>query len=663
METADGIYDSVCPLDCPDTCSLSVTIADGRVTHVDGSHRNPYTAGFICAKVRRYPERVYAPERLLHPLRRVGAKGEGRFARISWDDALDLVSSRLATVVRESGAEAILPYHYGGSNGLLNDDAVDARFFHLLGASQLEKTICAAPTGAVARALYGGMVGVPPEDYGRARCIVLWGVNPAATSIHTLRHVQEAQRAGALIVVVDPRRTRTARIADIHLQPRPGTDVVLALAVARQLIASGACDASFIAANVVGFETFRAAAERFTPSVCEEITAVPVRDLCNFAAAYAAASPAVVRCGWGLERNRNGGNAVRAVLALPAIAGKFGVRGGGYTMSMSGGFDIDKQRLGRPDLRACPARSVNMTQLGRALTELASPPIRALFVYNANPVASTPDQNRVLAGLAREDLFTVVHEQVMTDTALYADVVLPATTIFEQNELHKSYGHVYLQYSRALIDPVGEAVDNATLFRHLAARMGLGTADLFAEQEMMADALGVARAEEVRSERVLRMAFAGSYDVVQFGTVWPRTADGKIHLAPADLGPICFREEVPSTYPLVLLTPASERLINSSLGEFNLADPRLTLHPEDASARGIVDGAAVRIYNDLGRVEVRARVADDVAPGVVSMPKGIWRSATLNGATATALIADDLGDIGDGACFNDARVEVEPLGA
>jgi len=650
--------ESVCPLDCPDTCSLTVSLQDGHVVGVDGSHRNPYTDGFICAKVRRYPQRIYAPERILHPLRRSGPKGAGQFERISWEEALDLVAQRLQQAAQASGPESILPYHYGGSNGLLNEEGADARFFNLLGACELQKTICAAPTGAAARAMYGGMVGVPPEDYPLARCIVLWGVNPATTSIHLLRQVQRAKSAGAMIIVVDPLATKTARLADLHIRPRPGTDVVLALGVARQILQADAVDHDFVARHVEGFAEFCAAAEPYTPERVAQITGVERATLASFARTFAAASPALIRCGWGVERNRNGGNAVRAILALPALAGKFGVRGGGFTMSMSRSFDVDSQALARPDLRRGAARRINMTRLGRALTELDDPPIKVLFVYNANPVASTPDQNRILTGLVREDLFTVVHEQVLTDTALYADVVLPATTIFEQRELHKAYGHNYLQYSEPVIAPCGEAVANVELFRRLAARMGIGTNELWDESQLVADAVGAQRAAEVRAEKVVRMRCGGSDEFVQFGTVFPRTADGKVHLAPVELGVLAYRDEAPSAYPLILLTPAADRLVNSIFGEFNLDDPRLCLHADDAHARAIVDGEFVRVFNALGTVEVRAQISDEVVPGIVTLPKGIWRRSTRNGSTSTALIGDELTDMGDGACFNDARVEV-----
>lgn len=656
MAESASVRESVCPLDCPDTCSLSVSVdGHGKIVGIDGSDRNPYTDGFICAKVRSYGKRVYGPERVRRALRRIGAKGEGRFEEISLGDALDLVATRLSETAARFGAEAILPYHYGGSNGMLNDDGADARFFHLLGASHLEKTVCAVPTGIVASALYGGMVGVPIEDYPLARCIVLWGVNPAATSIHTFRILREAKQAGAYVIVVDPRRTKTARLADLHLQPYPGTDAAVALGVLRILIEQGAAAGAFLDAHTTGFEELRAAAAEYTLERVAEVSGIAPHQVTAFAENYASASPAVLRCGWGLERNRNAIDSVRAVLSLPAVAGKFGVRGGGFTMSMSGGFTIDKPALQRPDLRRRPARSVNMSRLGRALLELDDPPIGALFVYNANPVASSPDQHRILAGLAREDLFTVVHEQVLTDTARFADIVLPATTVFEQNELHKAYGHRYLQYSQAVIEPVGDAIDNVTLFRELARRMGLGSDDLFDEQQLQEAALGREQAQQLREENV----HLGAVDeVVQFGTVWPKTADRRVHLAPPELGPFRVRSATNDRYPLVLLTPASERLINSSFGEFNLPDPRIVVHPEDAAARNVTDGAWVRLFNDLGEVEIRARVSDEVPAGVVSMPKGVWRKSTGNGFTSTALIADEVGEIGGGACYNDARVEM-----
>lgn len=647
------VLDSVCPLDCPDTCSLSVTVDDGRLTRVDGSHRNPLTDGFICAKVRRYAERVYSPLRVLHPQRRVGAKGEGRFERIGWDEAIALIAERFRAVIAAHGAEAILPYHYGGSNGLLGDNAADARFFAHLGASELLTSLCAMPTGAAYRALYGTMPGVPPQDYALARGIILWGVNPSATSIHLVPYVRAAQVAGAFVAVVDPRRTPLARTADLHLAPRPGTDVVLALAMIdalrRRGVAAEACANGLdeLTRAAAAWPVARAAAE------CD----VPAADIERLVEAYAAASPAVVRCGWGVERNHNGGQAVRAILALPAVAGKFGVRGGGVTMSLSRAYPIRSERLQRPDLAPRPRRVLNMVQLGRLLTDQPpTPPIQALYVYNANPVAMTPDQNRILAGLAREDLFTVVHEQVMTDTARFADVLLPATTIFEQTELHRSYGHYVLQYSEPVIAPVGESLTNPQVFARLGRALGFTDPAAMAEEEaLMADALDDQQLAVVRRDGAVTVRDG----VIQLGTVFPSTASGRVELCPPELGPVDYRP--PAGTGLVLLSPASDRTINSIFGELHTRPAVLAMHPDDAAARGLRDGQAVRVFNELGEVHVPLRLSAELRPGLVTLPKGLWRSSTLNGATSTALIPDALTDIGGGACFNDARVEVAPL--
>ena len=648
--------DSVCPLDCPDTCSLDVTVEDGRVTRVDGSRRNPVTEGFICAKVRRYPERVYSPLRVLYPQRRVGPKGEGRFERIAWDEALALIAERFRAVIAAYGAEAILPYHYGGSNGLLGDNAADARFFARLGASELLTSLCAMPTGTAYRAMYGTMPGVPPQDYALARCIVLWGVNPSATSIHLVPQVRAAQAAGAFVAVVDPRRTPAARTADLHLAPRPGTDVVLALAMIDALRRRG------VAAEprVNGLDALTRAAAEWPVARAAAECDVPAADIERLVDAYAAASPAVVRCGWGVERTHNGGQAVRAILALPAVAGKFGVRGGGVTMSLSRAHPIARDRLERAELAPGPRRVINMVQLGRLLTDQPpTPPIKALYVYNANPVALTPDQNRILAGLAREDLFTVVHEQVMTDTARFADVVLPATTIFEQTELHRSYGHYVLQYNEPVIAPLGESRTNPQVFAGLARAMGFTEPAVLAEEEgLLADALSPELLEQVRRERAVPLDFPGGA-VVQLGTVAPDTDGGRIELCPPALGPVAYQPL--GGDGLVLLSPASDRTVNSIFGELHGRPAVLAMHPADAAARGLRDGQPVRVFNGLGEVHVPLRLSAELRPGVVTIPKGLWRSSTLNGATSTALIPDALTDIGGGACFNDARVEVAPL--
>jgi anaerobic selenocysteine-containing dehydrogenase len=447
---------SICPLDCPDACTLDVKVDDERVVAVEGSRANPLTAGFICAKVRRFPEHMYGPERVLRPAVRDGRKGAGQFRDVSWDEALARVAAGLADARDRFGGESILPFCYGGSNGYLTQDATDARLFHRLGASRLLRTVCAAPTGAAAAGLYGKMPGVALPDYEHARLIVLWGCNPTASGIHLGPPIQRARQRGARLVVVDPRKTRLAHQADLHIPLRPGTDLPVALSLIAWLFESGRADREFLAAHATGVEALRARAAEWTFARAASEAGVSASDLEAFARLYADTSPAVIRCGWGPERNRNAGSSVAAILALPAVAGKFGVRGGGYTMSNSPAWrDIDTNAAAAE--REPATRAVNMNQLGVALTELDAPPVKALFVYNANPVATIPNQEKVRAGLAREDLFTVVFDAVWTDSARVADVVLPATTFLEHDELARGYGGYVLQAARPVVPPVGEA--------------------------------------------------------------------------------------------------------------------------------------------------------------------------------------------------------------
>jgi anaerobic selenocysteine-containing dehydrogenase len=466
----EHIVSSVCPLDCPDSCSLDVMVQDGRVTAIDGSSLNPVTGGFICAKVRRFPDRVYGADRLLYPAVRTGAKGQGAFARASWNEALGLIAERLREVRERWGGEAILPYSYGGSNGLLTQDTSDAALFRRLGTSRLARTVCAAPTGAANMALYGKMASVAYEDCVDARLIILWGVNPSVSGIHLVPYVREAQRRGAKLIVIDPRTTTLATQADIHLAVRPGTDLPVALAIHRHLFENGGADRSFLAKHARNVDRLRASAEPWTFDRAAAEADVPADALRQVADMYAAASPALIRCGWGQERNRNGGSASLAILALPAVGGKFGVRGGGYAMSNSASWNIGRSWVRDPEPQT---RIVNMNHLGRALTEYQAPPVQALFVYNSNPAATSPDQTRILAGLSRDDLFTVVFEQVMTDTAFFADVVLPATTFLEGYDLARGYGPISLRLGRPVIEPVGEARSNADVFGELLQRLDL----------------------------------------------------------------------------------------------------------------------------------------------------------------------------------------------
>ncbi len=663
-ELPEAIVQTACPLDCPDSCSLEVTVRGGTIVEIDGGTANPVTNGFICAKVRRFGERVYGPDRLRYPAVRKGPRGSGQFARVGWDEALDLIADRMRGVVAECGGEAILPFSYGGSNGLLTQDTSDAALWRRLGTSRLARTVCAAPTTAAATAMYGKMASVSYQDYARARCILLWGVNPSASGIHMVPYVREAQRAGGRLVVVDPRVTPLAREADLHLALRPGTDVVVALAIHRFLFEHGRADLAFLQAHATGWERLRERADEWTFERAAGVAGLRAADLQQAAEWYAEAIPALVRCGWGQERNRNGGNASAAILALPAVAGKFGVRGGGYALSNSGAWGFAKPWL----VDAEPAtRLVNMNQLGRALTRLQSPPVKLLFVYNGNPLATMPDQQRVLAGLQRDDLFTVVFDQVMTDTAMYADVVLPATTFLEHYDIARAYGPVHLHMVRPVIEPQGEARPNADVFTELLQRLelsrdGESSGDL-EELLHVLDRMPAAFGSALQQDRIPLPQ--GGATPVQFGDVLPRTPGHKAHLFPepldaeAPLGLYTFQAD-PATieFPLSLISPASERTVSSTLGELARPEPKLAMNPVDAAARSIGDGDDVRVFNGLGEVWCRVHVTGSVRPGVVSLPKGLWRRTLPGQTTSNTLCPDTLTDLGGGACFNDARVEV-----
>jgi anaerobic selenocysteine-containing dehydrogenase len=669
LAPTESHVETACPLDCPDACTLRVTLRGGRITHIDGSHENEITRGYICAKVRKFHHRVYGEDRLLRPAVRKGAKGSGALRPSTWDDAMELITSKIESVRREFGGEAILPLCYGGSNGLLTQDSTDAALFRRLGASRLLRTVCAAPTGAANEGLYGKMPSVSYQDYPEAKLIVLWGVNPSASGIHLMPFLKEARERGGTLVVIDPRGTPLARQADLFLQVRPGTDLAVALALHRHLFVDGHADRAFLDAHTTGADRLRERAEPWTFERAAEESGVREELLRQLADLYVASTPALVKCGWGLERNRNGGSAAAAVLALPAVAGKFGVRGGGYTMSNSAAWNL--QRTWVADAEP-PTRAINMNHLGRVLTDgpESGPPIKLLFVYNCNPAATMPDQNRVLKGLAREDLFTVVFDQVLTDTAFYADVVLPATTFLEHYDFVKSYGPITLQLARPVIDQVGESRPNADVFADLTRRLDLSRGgDPESELDAMLqilDGLPAPHSEELRERWVARPPFDGR--PIQFVDIMPRTDDAKVHLFPdaldrqAPLGLYGFQTD-PGTaqYPLALISPASERTVSSTLGELPRPAVQLEINPDDASDRGLDDGDMVRMHNELGEVHLAVRITPLVRRGTVAMPKGVWRRSVSNGQTSNALVPDRLTDLGGGACFNDARVQVEKL--
>jgi anaerobic selenocysteine-containing dehydrogenase len=658
---------TACPLDCPDSCTLEVTVENGRIVEIDGGHENSVTRDYICGKVRRFTDRVYGDDRLLYPGIRKGGKGEGTFNRVSWDEALDYIADRMIAIRDRSGAEAILPFCYGGSNGLLTQDTNDALLWRRFGTSRLARTVCAAPTGAANLGLYGKMPGVTYEDYVHARLIILWGVNPSTSGIHIVPFIKEARKNGATLVVVDPRTTSLAKQADLHIAPHPGTDLPVALALHKYLFDRGHADTQFLAEHAKGVDELRARAEHWTIDRAAQTAGIDRDTLERLAEMYASANPAVIRCGWGLERNRNGGSAVAAVLALPAVAGKFGVRGGGFSMSNSGALGI-KAAMWMNDDPEPSTRIVNMNKLGDALLEYTNPRVEMLFVYNCNPLATMPNQNRVLEGLRRDDLFTVVFEQVFTDTSRFADVVLPSTTFVENYDIAKGYGPISLQLVRPVIEPVGEARSNPEVFSELAERLGVGGAE--AETDTLLRIVGKmppAIGSELMDRGSATPPFGGR--PVQFVDVFPLTPDRKIDLCPAALdaeapsGLYGFQPD-PATakYPLALISPASEKTVSSTLAELRQRAGVLHMHPSDAAARGLAQDDPVRVFNDIGEVQCPVGLTTDVRPGTVSLSKGLWRKSTYNGSTSNALVPDTLTDLGGGACFNDARVQVALLG-
>ncbi len=672
MNESNHTIGTSCVRDCPDACSLEVVVEQGRVKKIGPGTENDVTRDFICSKVGRFADRLYHPDRLLYPMRRIGAKGEARFERIDWDEALGTITERFRSIQESVGGEAILPYNYGGSNGFLTDDLVDSAYFARLGASRLDKTICAAPTSGVAKGMYGKMAGVAFPDYPEAKFILIWGANPRASNIHLVPYLREAKARGAFIALVDPVRTLSKDLIDLHLPVFPGADLPLALGMIHHWASAGRFDRAFLDAHAVELDTLLDAASEWSLERAAKEARVDPESIRLLADRYADATPAVLRCGWGLERNRNGGQAAAAILAMPALLGKFGRRGGGYTLSNSGAGKLDASKLWNTS--SWTTRVINMTELSRVLNEpdtLIGPPVHGLFVYNCNPVATVPDQNGILRGLLREDLFTVVFEQVMTDTARYADILLPATTMLEHYDYKRSYGSYVVGATKPVIEPVGEARSNASVFAELARAHGFEDPIFhWPEAELRKRVVAAIELqgkpvspEPFETGGMERYDFDGSSNPVQFESVLPQTEDGKIHLAPAVLGPSPYAyEEIRSeSFPLCLITPASAKLVSSTFGEFNVQELHLTIHPDDARRREIASGDKVRVWNELGEVECIARVDAHLREGVVSLPKGAWMKSSLNGRTSTALTPTNVNVVGGGACFNDARVEVAAI--
>jgi anaerobic selenocysteine-containing dehydrogenase len=673
---------SVCPLDCPDTCSLTVTVTNERIVSIRGSHANPFTAGVLCAKVpASYPEFVHGDVRIRTPLRRVGPRetvdGHG-FERISWDEAIDTIHARFTAIIAAHGPQAILPFNYAGPHGLLAGGSMDYRFFHRLGASLLDrKPLCGGIRAEAWVGTFGTVPGMRPEQTEAAQLIIAWGNNVTWSNLHLMPVINRARTRGAKLVVVDTRRTPIARQADLHIAIAPGTDVVLAWAMAAELERRGALDRAFIAQHVDGVEDYLAQARRYSVADAARICGVPESQIETLVEWYASLSPAAISVGNGLERNQNGGSGIRAVFALPALAGKFGVPGGGLVMGARYAFARTPDRLQRPELIPPGTRMLNIIDVGAHLLDpTLSPPIKAVFIYNHNPLIVHPDQNRLRRGLLREDLFIVGSDVAMTDSMRFADIVLPAASHFEHPDLFAAYGTHWLQRAERVIAPQGESLPNTDIFRKLAARFGFTDAIFTAsDAELMDEAidpddvrLGGVRPSRIPTDRALAMTTNGE-EYVMFKNVFPNTKSGKVELASPYLeqkyGARLPRFlPVASPYPLTLISPASDRRTTSTFGGTRgdeTATPPLEMHPDDAKARRLADGMRVRVWNDLGEVHLPLLVTDIIPRGVVCTLKGAWMGTTDNGQTISALCPAHHADIAEGACYNDARVEVAPL--
>ena len=689
-ETKQGIR-GVCPHDCPDTCAMITQVENGRAIKIRGAPDVPFTDGVLCTKVSHYLERTYSNQRILYPMKRVGKKGEGRFERISWDMALETIATRFRQIAAED-PRGILPYSYAGTMGLVQRTAMDHRFFHRLGASFMDRTICAEAGYQGYKASIGDSRGTDPEAFADAPYILIWGANPVVSNLHLWSRIVEAKRKGARVVCIDPVRSLTAEKSDWHLAPLPGTDAAIALAMMHVLIRDGLCDEDYIARYTTGYSTLKHRVADWTPARAAAETGLTAEDIEQLAREYGQEGrAAAIRVNYGLNRCAGGGAAMRAIACLPALTGHWRWPYGGVLLSTSGTYGSDSQALERPDLYPenphFPPRHVNMSAIGNALLEARSPPIRAIMVYNANPVAVAPDTNKVRQGFARDDLFCVVHELFQTDTADYADILLPATSQLEQWDIHKSYGHLNVLLNEPAIAPLGEARPNSWVFRALAERMGFHEA-CFRETDEEIGALAFRR-DHPRSGNIdmktLRQQGWQRLDVPRpyapFAEGGFPTPSGKCEfysdtLARQGLDPLpCYippREGPRSNpllaqrFPLAFVSPPSRHFLNSSfanLPRFLQAEgrPWLDMHPTDAHARGLKDGDRVRIFNDRGSFHawVRLNAAQPgVREGVVSAPSIWWQKLSGDGCNANAVTSQALTDMGGGATFYDCLVDV-----
>jgi anaerobic selenocysteine-containing dehydrogenase len=683
-----SIIRGACPHDCPDTCAWQVTVENGVAIKLVGDPEHPFTHGGLCAKVNHYLDRIYSAERVLYPMRRVGPKGTGAFERVSWDAALDDIVARLQQIIVSDGPTAILPYSYMGTQGFIQNGVMDRRFFARLGATRLEREICGSTGGSGVGMTNGNDQGMLPIDVIHSRFIILWGTNTVVTNLHLWPFIRQAQANGATVVVIDPLKTRTAAAADWHIRPLPGTDAALALGMMHVIVAEGLYDAAYVEQYTIGFDQLRERLADYPPARAAELTGLAADEIVRLACTYATTPPATIGTLIGMEHHANGAMIFRTITCLPALIGAYRNRGGGkigspYSFHWQA---INADALFGPVPEDAHIRSINMVQLGRALNDQSlAPPIRALLVYNSNPAAIAPSQQLVLRGLRRENLFTVVHEHFLTDTAAYADYVLPATTQVEHFDLMWSWGHTNIALNQPAIAPVGEAVPNSELFRRLATRMGFDEPAFRESDEAMIHAALDSDHPYLRGitfERLARDGWAPlsiPEDWRPFAAGGFPTPSGKCEfyaesLMTQGIDPLPTytpaRESpagdpaLAARYPLALMTAKSAlHFLNSSYANLPRhldaeREPLLDMHPDDGAARGIADGDRVQIYNDRGSVELRVRLGDRVRPGLVAMPSGWWASRSPGGASANTLTADGLSDAGGGGDFHDTLVEV-----
>ena len=676
-----------CPHDCPDTCGIVTEVEDGRAVGFRGDPDHPITAGWLCAKVRPYLDHVYHPDRVLHPLRRVGPKGAGQWQRISWGEALDEIGRRWKEIIARFGPEAILPYSYSGTLGLVQMSVSSARFWDRLGASQLQRSICGAAAEYAVEATLGKRWSPPYADVLHSKLVVLWGCNPVTSAPHFMPFLKRAQRAGCQLVVIDPRRSQTARAADLHLAPTPGSDGILAHGLAHVLAAEGLHDEAWLSSHAVGWPQLRERLALYPPDRVASLTGLMEQEIVGLARLYGTRRPGLIKIADGLNRNRNGGQNVRAVCALPALTGQYGVPGGGLSYSTSGYLQWARMAVHHWEGCPRPGRAVNMNRLGAALLgEAADPPLQSLYVFGANPAASSPDGGKIVEGLRRNDLFTVVHELFLTDTADYADLVLPATSQLEQTDLHKAYGHTLLSYNRPAIAPLGECKSNWEVMGLLARAMGFDEPWLHqSADEVIAEVLAATARENpfLRGVTLERLKAEGAVPLMTDGPApyadgrFP-TPNGKVELyseamARAGLDPLpgaAWSADDdggaigPPEDSLTLLSPASHHFVSSSLASqpgllHGAGEPFVEIHPADAAARGVAAGDEVIVENGRGAVRLRAVVTDGVRRGVLASPKGRWAKLS-GGGNVNRTTSDALGDMAGQSTFQSNRVWLRP---